>query len=171
MNQPDELLLIGVIVAAFGLHGQVKAHAITDRPEHIARRVRTVYVGRDYTPYRLLHVHLHKPGVVLLKLEGVHDRDTAEALRRSEVYIREEDAAPLEAGEYYIHDLYDLYVDTVAGERIGQVREVLETGANEVLVVTRPDQPDVLIPMIREIVQELDFEGKRIIIQPMEGLF
>jgi 16S rRNA processing protein RimM len=167
---PDELLIIGRIVAPFGVRGQVKLRAVTDRPDHLQRHVRTVYVGAARTPYQLVHVIQHKPGLLILTLKDVTSRDAAEELRNTEVSIRERDAAPLDAGEYYIHELYGLRVETTEGVVVGQVREILETGANEVLIVARPGQSDALIPMIHDIVQELDLAGKRLVIQPMEGL-
>ncbi|MFP4438759.1 MAG: ribosome maturation factor RimM [Chloroflexaceae bacterium] len=167
---PDELLIIGRIVAPFGVRGQVKLRAVTDRPDHLQRHVRTVYVGAACTPYQLVHVIQHKPGLLILTLKDVTSRDAAEELRNTEVSIRESDAAPLDPGEYYIHELYGLRVETTEGTVVGQVREILETGANEVLIVARPGQSDALIPMIHDIVQELDLEGKRLVIQPMEGL-
>jgi 16S rRNA processing protein RimM len=167
---PDELLIIGRIVAPFGVRGQVKLRAVTDRPDHLQRHVRTVYVGAAYIPYQLVHVIQHKPGLLILTLKDVTSRDAAEELRNTEVSIRMSDAAPLDPGEYYIHELYGLRVETTEGAVVGQVREILETGANEVLIVARPGQSDALIPMIHDIVQELDLEGKRLVIQPMEGL-
>lgn len=167
---PDELLIIGRIVAPFGVRGQVKLRAVTDRPDHLQRHVRTVYVGAARTPYQLVHVIQHKPGLLILTLKDVTSRDAAEELRNTEVSIRERDAAPLDPGEYYIHELYGLRVETTEGVVVGQVREILETGANEVLIVARPGQSDALIPMIHDIVQELDLAGKRLVIQPMEGL-
>jgi 16S rRNA processing protein RimM len=167
---PDELLIIGRIVAPFGVRGQVKLRAVTDRPDHLQRHVRTVYVGAARTPYQLVHVIQHKPGLLILTLKDVTSRDAAEELRNTEVSIHESDAAPLDAGEYYIHELYGLRVETTEGVVVGQVREILETGANEVLIVARPGQSDALIPMIHDIVQELDLAGKRLVIQPMEGL-
>lgn len=167
---PDDLLMIGRIVAPFGTRGQVKLRAVTDRPEHLKRHVRTVYVGAKHTAYQLVNVFQHKPGLLILTLQGVTTRDAAEELRHAEVSIHEQDAAPLDEGEYYIHQLYGLEVATTEGVVIGQVREVLETGANEVLVVARSGQEDALIPMIHDIVVELDLTGNRLIIQPMEGL-
>lgn len=167
---PDELLLIGHVVATFGLRGQIKLRAITDQPEHLKRRVKTVYIGTERTPYQLVDVFQHKPGLLILTLKGITTRDAAETLRGAEVSILETDAAPLDTDEYYIHQLYGLRVETTEGVELGQVREVLETGANEVLVVARPDQPEVLIPMIHAVVQELDLPGKRVVIRVLEGL-
>lgn len=167
---PDELLLIGRVVAAFGLNGQIKLRAITNQLDHIAEQVRQVYIGKKYTPYSLQEVFEHKPGLLIANLSGVTTREEAEKLRNAEVYIHERDAAPLAEGEYFLHQLYNLSVETVDGETLGRVTDVLETGANEVLVVGRTEQGDVLIPMIRDVVQELDIAGGRIVVRLLEGL-
>jgi 16S rRNA processing protein RimM len=166
----DELLLIGVIVAPFGLQGQVKMRAITDHPEYIEAHVRTLYMGPHYTPRRLHDSFVHKPGLMVLRLADVTTREAAEALRKTEVYIQAQDAAPLDEGEYYLHDLYGLRVETPEGETLGHVHEVLETGANEVLVVQRADQPQLLLPMTHEVVQELDLTGGRVVVRLLAGL-
>jgi 16S rRNA processing protein RimM len=166
---PDDTLLVGVITAAHGLRGQVKMRAITNNPDGL-RRVRTIYLGPNRQPYRLRALQQQKPGMLILTLDGVSDRTGAEDLRAAEVFIHERDAAPLAEDEYFIHQLYGLLVVAEDGAEIGKVREVLETGANEVLVVTRPGQADALIPMIRDVVRALDIPGGRIVISPMEGL-
>ncbi|HET9221867.1 MAG TPA: ribosome maturation factor RimM [Roseiflexaceae bacterium] len=167
---PDDTLLIGQIVAPFGVRGQVKLRAYTAHVEHLRRRIRAVYIGDDRREYTLTSLIEHKPGLLILSLGGVTTRDAAEELRGAEVAIRERDAAPLEEGEYFIHQLYDLMVVDEQGAEIGRVREVLETGANEVLVVARPDQPEALIPMIHDVVQELDIPGGRVVVRLIEGL-
>jgi 16S rRNA processing protein RimM len=167
---PDDTLLIGQIVAPFGVRGQVKMRAYTAHIEHLRRRIRAVYIGDERREYPLKGLIEHKPGLLVLSLGGVTTREAAEDLRGAEVAIRERDAAPLEEGEYFIHQLYGLTVVDEQGAEIGRVREVLETGANEVLVVTRPDQPEALIPMIHDVVQELDIAGGRVVVRLIEGL-
>jgi 16S rRNA processing protein RimM len=178
---PDELLLIGRITAAFGLRGHVKMRSLTDRPDYIEQHVKQVYLGTvsalaasrkvpHYTPYALHNISEHKPGILLLALEGVHTREQADTLRGAEVFIHQQDAAPLDEGEYYLHQLPGLRVETEAGEEIGYVREVLETGANEVLVVARPGEKEMLLPVIRDVVQELDIERGRVVVRLLEGL-
>jgi 16S rRNA processing protein RimM len=167
---PEDTLLIGQIVAPFGVRGQVKLRAYTAHVEHLRRRIRTVYIGDERREYPLNALIEHKPGLLILSLGGVTTREAAEELRSAEVAIRERDAAPLEEGEYFIHQLYGLTVVDEQGVEIGRVREVLETGANEVLVVTRPDQPEALIPMIHDVVQELDIAGGRVVVRLIEGL-
>lgn len=167
---PDDTLLIGEIVAAFGLRGQVKLRSYTDHVEHLRRRIRAVYVGQQRQEYPLKGVIEHKPGLLILSLGGVTTREAAESLRGAEVAILEREAAPLAAGEYFIHQLYGMEVVAEDGAAIGRVREVLETGANDVLVVARPGHPDALIPMIHDVVHELDVTSGRVIIRPLPGL-
>lgn len=168
----DDLLLIGLIVAPFGVKGQLKLKAFTDRPDHIARKVRTLYLqlGKQRAEHTLIRLHEHKPGLLILTLKGVDDRDAADELRGAEVYISTADAAPLAEDEYYLHALVGLEAVTAEGQPIGKVREVLETGAGEVLVITRPGQPDALIPMVRDFVARLDIPAGQVVITPIEGL-
>lgn len=153
----------------FGMRGQVKLHSVMSRPEHL-RRVKTVFIGEQHLAVALRRAVQHKPTVLILTLDGMADRSSAEALRGAEVFIREADAAPLDEDEYFLHDLPGLRVETTAGEQVGTVKEVLETGANEVLIVTRPEGGEVLIPMIRDVVKSLDIPAGRLVIEPMEGL-
>lgn len=172
MTEPssDDLLLIGVIAGPFGIKGQVKVKAFTDRPEYLRSRLREIFVGKKLTSYTLTKLHEHKPGVLLLTLRGVEQREDVDQLRGCEVFIRQSDAAPLGEDEYYIHDLIGLQVSTINGQEIGSVREVIETGVHEVVVVTRPDQSDALIPIVRDFIAEFDIPGRRLVIRPIEGL-
>ncbi len=174
----DDLLLVGYIAGAFGVRGQLRLKAVTDQPEHLEQHIRTLYIRRHsrhpereaLVAYALRKVLLHKPGVLVLTVEGITTREEADALRQAEVFIREQDAVPLAEDEYFLHELYDLRVETDEGVLLGSVREVLETGANDVLVVARDEQPDVLIPMIYDVVQEIDVAGGRVVVHVLEGL-
>jgi 16S rRNA processing protein RimM len=168
----EDLLLIGLIAAPFGVKGQVKLKAFTDRPDHIGRKVRTIYLqsGKERSEHTLLRLHEHKPGLLILTIKDVNDREAADALRGAEVYIRADQAAPLAEDEYFIHQLIGLSAVTAEGQPIGKVRQVLETGAGEVLVITRPGQPDALVPMVRDFIANLDIPGGQVVITPIEGL-
>jgi 16S rRNA processing protein RimM len=166
----DELLLIGRVAGSFGIRGQLKVVALTANIDHIQRKARTIYLGPRQTEHRLISVLEHKPGLLIMTIDRVTSREAADELRGSDVSIRETDAAPLEEGEYFLHSLYGLKVLTDTGEEIGQVREVIETGANDVLVVSRPEGGEALIPVIQDVVRELDVEGGRIVIHPIPGL-
>lgn len=169
-TSPDDFLLVGRSTSAFGIHGKLRVRSYTDRPDHLAQHITTVYLGADYTPYRMIGLAEHKPGLLIMTLENVTTRDEAESLVRHDIFIRESEAAPLGEGEYFLHQLHGLRVETTDGTVLGQVHTVLETGANDVLVVQRPDQPDLLIPVIRSVVQQIDVPGGRLVIEVMEGL-
>lgn len=164
----DQLLLVGTLSTAHGVRGQLKLIALTATER--LRRVKSVYVGEKAVRYRLLRIAEQKPGHLIVALSGVGTREAADELRGQEMFIAEGDAEPLGEDEYFLHDLPGLRVDTVDGEHIGVVREVIETGANEVLVVTRPAGGDALIPMIRDVVKRLDLVGKVVEIEPIPGL-
>jgi 16S rRNA processing protein RimM len=165
----DEFLLVGTIGLPFGIKGQVKLHTITSRPEHL-NRIKTVFLGDQRVATTLRRAVEHKHAVMILTLAGVDDRTMADSLRGTEVYIRQQDAAPLDEDEYFLHDLPGLQVETTAGEVLGIVSEVLETGANDVLVVKRTSGAEALIPMTREVIKALDLAAKRIVIEPIQGL-
>jgi 16S rRNA processing protein RimM len=166
----EEFLLVGEITSSFGLRGQLKMVAVTNQIDYLQRRIRTLYIGPKRQPYQIQKLIEHKPGILIVTLDGIANRDAAELLRGAEAFIREKDAAPLGDGEYFIHSLYGLLVVTEAGEEIGRVREVLETGANDVLVVARTSGGEALIPIIRDVVRDLDVANGRIVIHPLEGL-
>src|SRR4051812_45235037 len=96
---PDNTILIGQVVAAFGVRGQVKMKAITDRIDHLKRRVRRLYIGPKLQAYTLKGLLEHKPGLLILTLADVTTREQADDLRGQEVAILESEAAPLEEGE------------------------------------------------------------------------
>ncbi|ABU57756.1 MAG: 16S rRNA processing protein RimM [Roseiflexus castenholzii] len=166
----DEVLLIGTVVDAFGLHGEIKVRSVTDRVDHLRHHVQTVFVGEERRPFPLQRIREPKTGVLILTLGGVTDRTMAEALRGAEVTIRECDAAPLEADEYFIHQLYGLRVVESSGAEIGIVREVLQTGANDVIVVERHGRSDTLLPMIHDVVESLDVAAGQIVVRLLPGL-
>lgn len=177
----DNLLLVGYITGAFGIRGQVKLKAITDYPDHLEQEIHTLYIRRteripsrkaspEAVEYSLVQAKQQKPGVMILTLSGVTSREQADDLRHSEVFIDAQEAVPLEENEYFIHELYGLRVETTDGDEIGSVRDVLETGANDVLVIGRQEKSEVLIPMIHDVVQDVDVSGGRIVIRLMDGL-
>ncbi|MBC8159609.1 MAG: 16S rRNA processing protein RimM [Roseiflexaceae bacterium] len=169
--QNEDFILVGEIVAAFGIKGQVKVKSYTDNLAHLQRKIKTLYVGAKRKPYVIKELFEHKPGLLVLQLEGVATRTAAEDLRGSELTILESQAAPLGEGEYFIHQLYRLNVLLESGEQLGKVREVLQTGANDVLVVAREGKPDALIPMINDVIVNLDLPHNQVVIRPLDGLF
>jgi 16S rRNA processing protein RimM len=162
-----------MVVGVHGLRGEVKVKILTHDP-HRFRLLRQVYIGLgddEPVPRRLEHYRLHK-GMALLKLEGLDDRTSAEALRDYLVLVPVAEALPLEEGEFYEHQILGLAVWTAGGEHLGEVVDILYTGANDVYVVrgTTPQQPEFLLPAIADTVRQVDLEAGRLIVDLPEGL-
>lgn len=160
-------LVIGQIVAPWGVRGEVKVTIETGFPERF-KQLQRVYLGEQVTPFVLERSRLHK-GHALLKLEGCDDRAVAEKLRGQWVQIPIEEAMPLGEDEYYVYQIVGLEVWTTAGEHLGRVSEILFTGANDVYVVWG-EKGEILIPAVEDVVLEVDLAGGRLIVELLEGL-
>jgi 16S rRNA processing protein RimM len=107
---------------------------------------------------------------VLLKLEDIGDRDTAAALRGAEVEVATQEAVSLPKGQYYWHQVIGLRVeDATSHELLGEVTDIIETGANDVYVV-RGQKGEILVPAIKDVVKQIDPAAGRMVIQPLPGM-
>jgi 16S rRNA processing protein RimM len=157
---------VGKIVAVHGLRGDVRVGPMSDIPGrcHTLREV-LVKTSRGASLRRVVSATQEPKGTWRLHLEGVDDRTAAEALRGALLMVREEDCPPLPEGEYYVHQIVGLQVETTDGRQLGPVTDVLETGANNVYVTDAG-----LIPAIPQVVKSVDLEAGKIIIEPMAGM-
>jgi 16S rRNA processing protein RimM len=169
-NDGGDLVAVGRIVGAHGIRGELKVELLTDFPERFAPGSELLLVSPtgEVRPTRVLSSRSHK-GKVLLQIKGVEDRTAAEALRGGLLKIEEDNVAPLPEGRYYHFQLVGLEVFTEFGERLGDVKEVLPTGGNLVLVV-HDGVREVLLPFIDDVVREVDREAGRITVHLLEGL-
>jgi 16S rRNA processing protein RimM len=166
-------LTVGRVVGAHGLRGELTVEILTDDPHRFGRldRVLVGLEGEEPVPWLLIGYRLHKRRA-LLRLAGCEDRPTAETLRGYLIQIPRGEAIPLEEGEYFEHQILGLGVWTVSGECLGEVAEIIYTGANEVYVVhgTDPGHPEILIPAIEDVVLKIDLEAGRLVVKLPEGL-
>ncbi len=162
-------LAVGRIIKPHGVHGEVRVEPMTDRPERFGW-LKHIYVG-ERAPRRVgvVSVRYHQD-FVLLKLDGYPTRTEAESLRNELLQVPEEEAIPLEEGEYFLHQLLGLAAVTEDGQPLGRLTEVLETGANNVFVIDGPDGQR-LVPDIPDVVLAVDVDAGRVVIRPMPGLF
>lgn len=158
---PADLVVMGYISGAFGIKGWVKLQPLTETPESLLAYPEWWIEGeRGWEQRRIEEVEVHGPAVAA-RLAGCEDRDTAARYRGRQVAVPR-DAFP-EAGEneYYWADLIGLKVVNAAGEDLGTVSRIIETGANDVLVVEGPAESrrERLIPFIEQVVNEVDLPG------------
>ena len=127
-----------------------------------------MYIGSARVPYKISAARTHRKRL-LLRLANIEDRESAEALRGQDVSISVADAEPLQPDEYYIRELIGLQIVTEEGEVLGTLKDVLETGANDVYVVTH-DGEEWLLPAIKDVVRAIDLERKEMSVHLLPGL-
>lgn len=151
----DGRVVIGKVGAPHGLRGEVRVIPLTDFPERF-ESLREVFVGERV--FHVEHVHYHRQ-FVLLTLAECTSREAAAKLTGELLRVAREDAAPLAEGEFYTFDIIGLAVLDMAGERLGEVANVLKTGSNDVYVVKKPDGAELLVPALKKVVREIDITG------------
>jgi 16S rRNA processing protein RimM len=141
---------------------------MTAYPERLSQ-IGTLYVGPEYQPRLVKRMRRHSGGMIL-HFEGMADRDAAETLRGMFVHIHIDDAIPLEEGEYYLFQIEGIQVITDTGQVLGHLTDLIETGANDVYVITSPDGQQVLLPAIPEVIQKVDVVAGVMTVHLLEGL-
>lgn len=165
-------LILGKISRPHGVRGEVRMRIITDYPEQL-HNLQTVYLGtspddKDIIPIELTKVRFHKD-YALLTIKGINNREEVGKFRQKTVMVDIENAIPLEDGEYYLFQLIGLKV-IADKQEIGVVKEVIETGANDVYVVASDHYGEVLIPAHKETIIKIDFDTEIITMSLPEGL-
>jgi 16S rRNA processing protein RimM len=166
--EPVERLAIGVIVGPHGVQGELRMLIWTHFPERIPT-LKRIYLGDEPDARRLQRARLAGRQAIL-RVDGIDDRNAAEERRGQEVRIDLDQAAPLEADEYFHFQLIGLDVYGESGARIGELTDILETGANDVYVVTDEQGRDQLFPALKSVVLEVDLDGKRMVVRPLDYL-
>lgn len=161
---------VGVITSTHGIKGEVKVYPTTDDPGRF-RRLKEVILdsGKGDVVLKIESVKFFKQ-FVILKFEGLDTPEEAAKYRQKSLYVTRENAVRLGRDEYFIADLMGLKVLDETGEEIGVLREVLETGANDVYVIDLKDGRELLLPAIRECVLHVDVEAGQMQIHILEGL-
>lgn len=158
----------GQIVGTHGVRGEVRVQPWCDSPEVFAS-LKTLYWDAAGTQPVRVKSRVHK-NLALAKLEGVDTVQDAAVLRGRILYL---DRRDLDLGDrYFIQDLVGLaVVDAESGTVYGELTDVSNTGANDIYHMRTPDGKEILIPVIPDIIRQVDIDGGRIAICPMKGLF
>lgn len=166
-------MLLGEVLRGHGIRGELRIRLLTDYPERIGT-LETIYLADSPEPKKVTPYHvkgMRRNGEFgLLALDGITDRTQADRLRGLYVLIDLEHAVPLEAGEFYLYQLIGLSVQTSAGETLGKLTEVLETGANDVYLVESPRYGEILIPVTDETIVKTDVSAGIVVVNLPEGL-
>jgi 16S rRNA processing protein RimM len=166
-------VVLGRVLGAHGVRGGLRIRYLGDGPGHLLE-ADSVFLtpkgdGRARS-YEVERAGPGRPGEVRVFLRGVDSREAAEALRGATVEVPEAALEALPEGEFYWFELVGCSVETEAGDAVGTVRELWETGPQDLLVVKGLDGRDRLIPTTRELVPEIDLEARRVVVVDLPGL-
>jgi len=164
-----EYLSIGQIINTHGLRGAVKVYPLTDDISRF-EKLKEVYVEENdgLVKYKVESVKFLS-STVSVKLKGIDSEEAANKLRGSYIKVDRKSAVKLPKDTYFICDLIDLEVYDEKGLLLGTVKDVLQTGSNDVYVIQSSGK-DILIPALKDIVKKIDLENKKILVEMPEGL-
>lgn len=166
----SDLVAVARIVRTRGLKGEVVADILTDFPERFELLETAMAVREDGEQFELkIEKFWFQNGRVILKFIGYDTVESGETLRDVEICVTESEAVQLEDGEYFDWQLEGCNVETIDGETLGTVRELMRTGGTELLVVEGRTK-EFLIPFANAICVDIDIKNKLIKVDPPEGL-
>jgi 16S rRNA processing protein RimM len=166
----EDLLKVGVITTTHGVRGEVKVYPTTNSAE---RFLELSYVlldtGRDLKRLEIQNVKFYK-NQAILKFKGIDNINDIEMYKGRDLWINREDGQELDEDEYYIADLLGLTVLLEDGTEYGTLKDVMETGANDVYVVETKDGSEVLLPAIADCILDVDLDEETMTVHLMKGL-
>jgi 16S rRNA processing protein RimM len=170
---PEGHLAVGQITGAHGLQGELKIELHTDFPEERFAPGQQVFIGQELKDARIQSSRPQQDRL-LVYFEGIEGRTAADNIVGEWIYIPEDEAIELDEDTYYVHQIVGLAVHTTGGVKLGTVRDVLFTGANEVYLV-QPDEginqgKELLIPAIADVVQAVNLDQGTITVHLLPGM-
>lgn len=166
----DNYLQVGIITSTHGIKGEVKVFPTTNDAKRFTK-LKTAYIdlGTERMEIHIEQVKFFKK-MVILKFKEFQDINEVERFKSKSILVTRDNAVKLEKDEYFIADLIDIRVKTDENEDLGILTDVLETGANDVYVVTTKENKEILIPAIKDCILEVDIEERTMLVHLLEGL-
>ena len=166
----ENMLRVGVITSPHGIKGEVKVFPTTDDAKRFKELKKVILdTGKEYIPMEIEHVKFFK-NMVILKFRGYDNINEIEKYKSRDLLITRDQAVDLEPDEYFITDLIGLTVVSDQGAELGILKDVLETGANDVYVVAMKDGKELMLPAIGDCILNVDLEQRRMEVHVLEGL-
>ncbi|MEZ0395634.1 MAG: ribosome maturation factor RimM [Anaerolineales bacterium] len=161
-------LAVGRFRRPHGVRGEILIEVLTDFPERLQPGT-VVYAGETHRRLVIRSRRGHQEGL-LLAFAGLETPEAAGQLRHQFLYVTAADRPPLPEGEYYHHQLLGLTVQTETGRRLGTLTDILETGANDVYVVTPDKGREILLPVIPGVILDVNLEAGTMRVRLPDGL-
>ncbi|WP_040980070.1 ribosome maturation factor RimM [Oceanobacillus jeddahense] len=165
-----EKLKIGKIVNTHGIRGEVKVLRITDFEERFTPGNEVIITSEQRDITLTIDSHRIHKGFDLITFKDYTNVNDVEQWKGMNLYIDQSQAEELEEDAYYYHEIIGCQVQTVEGEELGKVKEILSPGANDVWVVQRPGKKDLLLPYIEDVVKKVNTQDGIISVELMEGM-
>lgn len=166
----EDLLQVGVITTTHGIRGEVKVFPTTDDANRFKQLKQVILDnGKEKRDLEIVSVKFFK-NQVIVKFKGLDNINDVEKYRKAGLYVTRENAVPLRENEYFIADLIGLAAVSDEGEELGTVTDVLQTGANDVYVIGKTGNAELLVPAIRDCIKAVDLEEKKMTIHLLPGL-
>lgn len=166
----EDMLQVGVITQTHGVRGEVKVFPTTDDVNRFKKLKQVILdTGKETMPLEIQSVKFFKQ-FVILKFKGIDNINDIEKYKRCSLYVTREHAVALEEDEYFIADMIGMEVCTEDGNIFGTLKDVIETGANDVYVIENAEHGEVLVPAIKECIRSVDIEKGQTMIHLMDGL-
>lgn len=166
----EDKLRVGVISSTHGIRGEVKVFPTTDSPNRFKKMKKVILNhGKEELELEIEGVKFFKK-FAILKFKGIDHINDIEVYKGGELYVARENAQKLGKDEYFIADLIGVSVVDENGEKLGVLKDVIETGANDVYVVERENKKDLLLPAIKQCIRKVDVEAGEMEVHLMEGL-
>lgn len=166
----EDVLKVGVITTTHGVRGEVKVFPTTDDPARFKKLKQVILDnGKEKRDLEIEQVKFFK-NLVILKFKGIDNINDIEKYKKAELFVTRENAVKLKKNEYFIADLIGLAVTSDEGEDLGELRDVLQTGANDVYVIGKEGEEEILLPAIRDCVLEVDVEAGTMKVHLLPGL-
>ena len=160
---------IGQIVNTQGLKGEVRVYPYVDDINRFDD-LESFYLNKNFNEEFEVERVRYKGNMVIMKIKGIDSVELAEKLKTKNLYISRENSVDLDEDEFFIADLIGLEVFTVAGDKVGVLKDVLQYSANDVYVVKGDNDKENLIPSTMKFVPEINLEDKKMIIDPIKGM-
>ena len=166
----EQLLQVGVISSTHGVRGEVKVFPTTDDVKRFKKLKKVILdTGKEQLPLEIEGVKFFKQ-FVILKFRGIDNINDIEKYKGKRLLVDREHAVKLKKDEYFIADMIGMDVFTDDGELFGALKDVMETGANDVYIIEMSDGKEVLVPAIKQCILDVDIENRKMVIHLLEGL-
>ncbi len=166
MRQADRLVIVGAFGAPQGVRGEIRVRSFTGEAEAIGAYGALTDATRSRA-FAFERLRPLKDGMLVVKVKGVDTREAAAALTGVEIFARRDRLPPPEADEFYYDDLVGLEAVTREGQRLGRVASLMNYGAGDILEIAAEDGGEaLLLPFTKAVVPVVDFEARRIVIEP-----